>query len=154
MATAEWELGIFTMMAVMAAIIGGGTGVRLVYIDEGYRRIINSMVRELRPTGSTRRRVRSPAGMHVRKTPRTGISHERRLKREEALSDMRGKRDANRRGVVADGIWMVAILVVGLVTALGFSPDLLASVAVALICLLSAVVSFQYHAQNVLKERS
>ena len=142
------------MMAVMAAIIGGGTGVRLVYIDEGYRRIINSMVRELRTVGSKRRRVKSPASMQTGGTLRTVRPHEWRLKREEALSDMRGKREANRRGVIADGIWMVAILVVGLVTALGFSPDLLASVAVALICLLSAAVSFQYHAQNVLRERA
>ena len=38
----EWAIGIITLMAVMAAIISGGMGIRLMYIDTEYGRLIRS----------------------------------------------------------------------------------------------------------------
>ena len=32
-AIVEWPLGIFAMMATMAAIIAGSTGIRLLFVD-------------------------------------------------------------------------------------------------------------------------
>ena len=61
--------------------------------------------------------------------------------------------EANKRGVLVDGICMVVILVVGLATTLGFSSSLLVSAVVSFMCFLSAVGTFHYHAQNVLRER-
>lgn len=141
-----WPLGIFAMMAVMTAIIAGSTGIRLLFIDGEYRRIIDSMIKDYKALQDGDEN--SSAGASARR--RAGW--QRRISHEAALSDVRGKREHNRRGVSIDGFCIAIILGVGFVTALGLSPSLPTSVAVSAIFFLSTMIPFYYHAQNVLKK--
>ena len=115
----EWIVGTITLVAVMAAITSGGMGVRLLYIDMEYGRLIRS----------ESERIEGASVGHVSGPPVRGRSeariHERHPPGRKALSDLYMKRDSNRSGVMFDGVCIIAILVAGLATALGFSPILL-----------------------------
>ena len=145
----EWVLGIFTVMAVMAAIVGGVTGVRLMYIDKEYKEIIASLDTGGGHVSQMHRHERSPTGSLPTNDLDPNSQRDRRMKHEEVLTDILGKREGNRRGVVVDGVCMGIILSVALATALGFSPSLLASVAIASTSFAGAMVTFYYHALNV-----
>ena len=146
----ELAIGIFAVIATMAVIIAGGIGLRLMHIDKEYRSVADRI--KTRPTtdDAPRSAVMS-AGEHVAGAPKVATRSQHDIHME--LSDVRGKIEANRRGVLVDGICMFMILVVGLTTALNFSPGLHVSAALSVTCFLSAAVPFHYHAQNILGER-
>lgn len=143
---AGWPLGLFAIMTVMTAIIAGSTGIRMLFIDGKYGSIVDSMADRVKEKGSQG---------HGAAQDNSGADRmikwweQHRL--QEKLSDVRSKREANRRGVNMDGFCIIAILGVGFGTALGISPSLYASVAVATILFLSTMIPFYHHAQNVLK---
>lgn len=146
----EWAIGIITLMAVMAAIISGGMGIRLMYIDTEYGRLIRS-----------ERESQTSAGIQSgadETTPKPGADGQpepdtRRqiLQDRKTLSDLYVKRESNRRGVLFDGACVVAILVDGFATALGASPSLHISAAVAFMFFSEALVLLHYHVQAVLR---
>ena len=148
----EWTLGIFTIMAVMAAIVGGGTGVRVMHIDVEYRKKIDSIKNQINKTASISRYERMPIDMLPESKIATDNQRQQHMKYAENLSDMRGKQDRNRKGVMVDGFCMGIILIAALVTALDFSPSLLASVIIVVISFVVATVPFYSHLRNVLKE--
>ena len=126
----EWALGVFTMMAAMAAIIGGGIGVRLMHIDGEYKRVIDKLDQESSDT-----RIMDKDESYWKKT--------------RDLSNIREKQADNRRGIRNDAICIIIILLVGLITSLGLSPNLSVSAIVTFITFLTAMITFSYHAQNV-----
>lgn len=130
----EWHLGIFTLMAVMIAIIGGGTGIRLMYVDVEYRKIIKSTMYLLDEKSKTK------------------MSTELRVYNQEKLANMRGKWNRNRYGVRVDGACIFLILFVGFTTALGHIPNMTASILIAMMVFGISMVPFYYHVQNVLKQ--
>ena len=129
----EWHLGIFTLMAVMAAIIGGGTGIRMMYVDGEYRKMIKS-----------RRRLQL-------KSVKTKVDMKQRARNAQALADVQGKRNANRRGVLMDGFCIFSILIIGFWAAFGDIKNLSVSIVVVMMLFMMTMVPFYYHAQNVLK---
>lgn len=146
----EWAIGIITLMAVMAAIISGGMGVRLMYIDTEYGRLIRS-ARDAQDDASARGGKGEPV-------PKPGASGQpdvdtrrRLLEGRKALLDLYTKREFNRRGVPFDGACVIVILVDGFVTALGISPSLLISTALAFMVFGNALVLLQYHVRTVLR---
>lgn len=145
----EWVLGLFTTMAVMAAIISGGTGVRLMYIDGEYRKII-SAVEKQREESATQGTGEQPKTKPSAADAAKSAPYRQRLTYEEDISDLHGKRDANRRGVVSDGICVVLILIIGLTTALGFSQSPIIPAILAFTFFLTAMIPFYYHARTVI----
>ena len=146
----EWVVGTITLLAVMAAIVSGGMGVRLMYIDTEYSQLIRSergsYVGASMRGGADKPAPKPPAG------GQTGTGARRRLLgRRKALLDLYAKRDSNRRGVPIDGACVIVILVDGFVTALGISPSLLISVAVAFMVFGNALVLLQHHVRTVLR---
>ena len=146
----EWVVGTITLMAVMAAITSGGMGVRLLYIDMEYGRLIRSESERIEGAIGQRGSDGYVSGPPMNDRPETP-TYERRLPDKKALSDLYAKRDSNRSGVTFDGICIIIILVDGLITALGFSPSLLISAAVTFTFFLEAVVLLQYHMRTVLR---
>ena len=146
----EPAIGVFAVIAVMAGIIAGGIGLRLVHIDSKYKHAIDVMKRERPATKDSLRNGEPSTDKPAKDVPEVDGRSQYDLHRE--LSDMRGKMEANKRGVLVDGICMIMILVAGMATALGFSPSLLVSAVVSFTCFLSVAVPFHYHAQDVLGE--
>ena len=146
---AAWPLGLFTLMAVMIMVIAGSTGIRMLFIDGEYRKIIRSMERS--GTGASQD-SEAPAG-DTYDEPQTGRANRRRGLRSHAedLLDMRGRHASNRRNVSKDGFSIACILVVGFATALGLIQSLYVSAALAAIFFSSAMIPFYSHAQTVLK---
>ena len=143
----EWPLGIFTVMAVMAAIVGGGTGIRLIYIDMQYKKNLDLKVRSLK---DLMQKYQTSSNKSAKN--QNNMDHlYRLLKNIKIVSNIRGQLDDNRHGVVIDGSCIIAILFTALVTALGFSPSMLASVTVAFMFFIIAMISFYYHAHNAIK---
>ena len=126
-------------MAVMAAIISGGMGVRLLYIDMEYGRLIR--LESERMEEASTRHMSGPPG----KDQPEIHADKRHPPDRKALSDLYVKRDSNRSGIKIDGVCIIVILVTGLATAPGFSPSLFISTAIAFIFFLEAVVLLQYH---------
>ena len=142
----EWVVGTFTLMAVMAAITSGGMGIRLLYIDMEYGRLIRSESERI----SEQRASKGPASEPITKEHTRIVAPKQRLPDRRALSDLYAKRNANRSGVTFDGICMITILAVGLITALGFSSSLYISAIVTFIFFINAVVLLQYHVLAIL----
>lgn len=141
----EWVVGTITLIAVMAAITSGGMGIRLLYIDTEYGRIIRSESERI--TSASAVRVSDPS---VKDRPKIH-TREQRPPDRKALSDLYVKRNSNRSSIMFDGVCIIAILVAGLATALGFSPSPIMSAAVAFVFFLEAVVLLQYHVRMVLR---
>ena len=146
----EWTLGIFTIMAVMAAIIGGGTGVRVMHIDVEYRKKIDSIKKQKSEAIRIHGYDRMPIGILSENKTTTDNLRDQDMKHEENLSDIYGKQDRNRKGVMVDGSCMGIILTVALVTALDFSPSLLASVIIVIMSFVVATIPFYSHLRNVM----
>ena len=145
----EWVIGVFTVMAVMAAIIGGMTGIRLMYIDMEYKKMILNFERRRETPTHIWKQKRSPTGLLPKNGSAQDGRRERRKRYERELSDIRTKRDANRLNVIIDGICIGIILFIALRMALGFSSSLLISVVWASTFFVVATVTFYYHALNV-----
>ena len=133
----EWVVGTFTLIAVMAAITSGGMGIRLLYIDTEYDRLIRSENERLRAARGDGGPVSQP------KT----VARKQRLPDRTVLLGLHAKKS----GVVFDGICMIGILADGLVTVLGLSPSLDMSAIAAFVLFLDAVVLLQYHVRVVLR---
>lgn len=145
----EWAIGIITLMAVMAAIISGGMGVRLMYIDTEYGRLIRSArdAHDASARGGKDEPVPKPEA-----SGQSDVDTRRRLlEARKALLDLYTKREFNRRGVPFDGACVIVILVDGFVTALGISPSLLISTALAFMVFGNALVLLQYHVRTILR---
>ena len=123
----EWPIGVFSMMAVMAGLIGGTIGIRMIYLDGGYKKIIEQI---------------------VAKQKDENITSTSRIKEQ---TDLKNNRDNNRRGVVFDALCMMGIIVTGLITALGIISDLPTSAVMTGLLFLMSTIHFQHHARNVLK---
>ncbi|MCE2499065.1 MAG: hypothetical protein J4F28_08825 [Nitrosopumilaceae archaeon] len=147
---AVWPLGLFALMAVMIAVIAGSTGIRMLFIDGEYRKIIDSM-QENSATGASQD-SEEPADDSCDKSRarRTNRWMMRRSHTEDLL-DMRGRRASNRGNVNKDGLYIGGILIVGFATALGLIQSLYVSAALVAIFFSSAMIPFYSHAQTVLK---
>ena len=146
----ELAIGVFAVIAVMAGIIAGGIGLRLMHIDSKYKHAVDAMTREWPATKDSLRNGEPSTDRPAKDVPEVDGRSQRDRRRE--LSDVSGKMEANKRGVLVDGICMIMILVAGTATALGFSPSLLVSAVVSFTCFLSVAVPFHYRAQDVLGE--
>ena len=122
----EWPIGIFSMMAIMAGLIGGTIGIRMIYIDDGYRKIIAHVVKKQETDNITRDNIK-----------------------EE--SDLTNSRDSNRHGTTFDAFCMIGIIFVGMTTSLGIISDLLTSSIISGLLFVTSTIHFQHHAQKVLK---
>ena len=123
----EWPIGVFSMMAVMAGLIGGTIGIRMIYIDDGYRKIIEQVTKKQEAGNAT---------------PNS---------RAEEQADMTNGRDNNRRGILFDALCMMGIILAGLITALGIISDLPMSATIAGLLFIMSTIHFQHHARKVLK---
>ena len=114
------------MMAVMAGIVGGTIGIRMIYVDEGYRKIIE--------------RIKD---QKMNESLSDGLNEE--------LANMTNNKDDNRRGIIMDGIIMGGIILVEFITALGIIPNLTVSVIIASFLFIISTLHFQHHARKVSK---
>ena len=119
----ELFLGVFAMMAVMSAILGGTIGVRMMYINSEYLRIIQ----------------------HMQEKP-----HQIDAPKDTYIEQLRTNVADNQLGIILDGLCVVGIISLGLVASLGTFDDLSTPVSLAFILFLTSTVLFQYHARNVL----
>lgn len=148
--SAVWPLGLIALMAVMIAVIAGSTGIRMLFIDGEYKKIIQSM--EENSATDTSQDSEEPADDSSGESRAGGANRGRsRRSHTEDLLDMRDRRASNRRDVNKDGFSIGGILVVGFATALGLIQSLYVSAALAAIFFSSAMIPFYSHAQTVLK---
>ena len=141
-----WPLGLFTMMAVMVAVIAGSTGIRMLFIDSEYRRIISAM--------SKNDSNKTPPDLKTPPNESSAKHTDKRQGRKAHAKDllyMRTKRESNRKDVNLDGFSIFGILAVGVATALGLSPSLHVSAFLAVMVFSHTMRSFYNHAQTVLK---
>ena len=92
------EIGLFAIIAIMAGIVAGGIGLRLMRIDEEYKRVIDNMVKDwetMEGVGNDKQTTSTPQTV-------ANYQHDKYV----ALAKVRGRREANRRGVLVDGISM------------------------------------------------
>lgn len=139
----EWVVGTITLMAAMAAITGGGMGIRLLYIDMEYRRIIRSKSKKT-GVNEQRKHEGSISKSAMRDQPDI-VPHKLGVSANDMLLDLCAKKNSNRRGVIFDSFCVIIILADGLVTALGYSSNLTISVMVAFAFFLGALTTLQYH---------
>ena len=123
----EWPIGVFSMMAVMAGLVGGTIGIRMIYVDDGYRKIIEQVAKKQK-TDSV--------------TPNSRV---------EEQANLTNGRDSNRHGIIFDALCMAGIILAGLTTALGVISDLPISATIAGLLFVMSTIHFQHHARKVLK---
>ena len=145
--TAVFPLGLIALMAVMIAVIAGSTGIRILFIDGEYRKIIQSLMKNsaAEPSSDSRKHA---DGTQDNK-PREGHADRWRAGAENLL-DMRNRRASNQRNVSRDGFSIGGILVVGFATTLGLIQSLHVSAALAAIFFSTAMIPFYIHARTVL----
>lgn len=123
----EWPIGVFSMMAVMAGLIGGTIGVRMIYVDDGYRKIIAQVIKKRKSDNITPNNC------------------------AEEQADLTNSKDSNRRGIIFDAFCMGGIIFVGLITALSIISDLQISATISGLLFIMSTIHFQHHARKVLK---
>lgn len=121
------QMGLFPMMAVMAAATGASIGIRMVYIDREYRQAIESL--------SDKARVGLGASGAL-------------VRRREGL---RRSQDYNGIGVIVDGACAAIIIIFGVAAAFGIFPSLHFPAIVAGMLFVTSTVFFQHHARSVIK---
>ena len=123
----EWPIGVFSMMAVMAGLIGGTIGIRMIYVDDGYRKIIAQVIKKRKSDNITPNNC------------------------AEEQADLTNNKDSNQRGIIFDAFCMSGIIFVGLITALSIISDLRISVILSGLLFIMSTIHFQHHARKVLK---
>lgn len=119
MASPDADIGIFATISGLIAIIAGGVVLRLLYVDKEYRERISTMDKTRVGAGRGSQVPRWHGGLlvgdsafNMQPTPSQPDTH-------KELSNVSGKREANGRGVLVDGVCMTAICIVGFATELG-----------------------------------
>lgn len=153
-AALDFSFGVFALMTVMIVVIAGSTGIRMLFIDGEYRRIIRSMNNDLATT--TAPNSVDPTGSTRDESPTAGLTNRRHSQSSRAkdLLNMLDRRADNRKDVNKDGFSIGGILVVGFATALEFISSLYVSTALVAIFFASAMIPFYSHAQTILGRSS
>ena len=144
------SIGVFAIISGLMVIVAGGIVLRLLYVDSEYKKRIDVIDEERdSPTRSTQT-AQGNSGQSTGDS--TNNAHEKRSgslsNTYMELGNIRGKMEANRHGIIIDGICMVMICIVGFATALGYSPNLLVSAVVAFACFLCAIIPLQYYIRS------
>lgn len=148
------SIGVFAIISGLMVIVAGGIVLRLLYVDSEYRKRIDVIDEERDKERNAPAHSTQPAqGNSGQSTGgSTNNAHEKRSgslsNTYMELGNIRGKMEANRHGIIIDGICMVMICIVGFATALGYSPDLLVSAVVAFACFLCAIIPLQYYIRS------
>ena len=150
------SIGVFAIISALMVIVAGGIVLRLLYVDGEYRTRIRTIDVK---GGNTDHSAQTAHGNSGRSTgDSTNNAHEKRSgslsNTYMELGSIRGKMEANRHGIIIDGICMVMICIVGFATALGYSPDLLVSAVVAFACFLCAIIPLQYYIRSTFRLES
>ncbi len=104
----EWAFGVFTIMAIMATLIGGMLALRFVYINAAYTRAIDRY-KTIMEEGMERGDVKDE----------TKIS-EHILSYRETIGNYKNRRENNvHQGAIIDIVTITQILIVGSLAALG-----------------------------------
>ncbi|MXZ93320.1 MAG: hypothetical protein F4245_06405 [Cenarchaeum sp. SB0678_bin_8] len=150
------SIGVFAIISGLMVIVAGGIVLRLLYVDSEYRKRINVIDEEPGTITHSAQTAQGNSGQS------TGDSANNTREKGSgslsntymALGNIKGKMEANRHGIIIDGICMVMICIVGFATALGYSPDLLVSAVVAFACFLCAIMPLQYYIRSTFRLES
>lgn len=147
-------IGMFTVISGLFVIIAGGIALRLLYVDKAYRELTKAMNEtRIDGTGRSGQAPRWQGGRFIGESAFRAQTAHPQAKSTKELSDVSSKRASNGRGALIDGICMTMISIVGLATALEYSPGLLVSATVSFACFLCAVMPLHYHVRSALSLR-
>ena len=139
----DWALGIFAIMAILIAIIGGATAIRFFYIDNQYKIFIV----EYEKASNTLEEIWMDlkAGVEPKFSPATLIAYQR------GIGNYTAKRDNNKKqGLVFDTICMLSVLGLGFIATFGvFQNNLLLLSLFLLIPFSIAFANFIMHIKTI-----
>ena len=115
------------MMAVMAGIVGGTIGFRMLFVNEGYRQIINKM----------REEQENDDLVSVNQYP--------------TIANMIHRQKDNQQEIILDGLIMIWIIVVGFTAALGLFSSLHVPILTSATMFIISVSTFQSHVRKIIQ---
>ncbi|MXY61013.1 MAG: hypothetical protein F4Y82_02715 [Cenarchaeum sp. SB0665_bin_23] len=147
------SIGVFAIISGLMVIVAGGIVLRLLYVDNEYRKRIDVIDKELGTITHSTQTAQDNNGQSTGDSANN--AHEKGSgslsNTYMELGNIRGKIEANRHGIIIDGICMVMICIIGFATALRYSPDLLVSAVVAFACFLCAIMPLQYYIRGTFR---
>ncbi len=150
------SIGVFAIISGLMVIVAGGTVLRLLYVDEEYRTRNRTIDVKWDDTDHSAQTAHGNSGQSTGDSANN--AHEKGSgslsNTYMELGNIRGKIEANRNGIIIDGICMVMICIIGFATALEYSPDLRVSAVISFACFLCAIIPLQYHIRNTFRSES